>query len=245
MNYLRADWPAPAVVHTCLTTRAGGVSTGPWRGLNLGDHVGDRSEDVNENRRRLHQALALPAEPVWLRQVHGDTVVDLDRTDVDPTLPADGSVAGPGSVCAVLTADCLPLLICDRQGTRVAALHGGWRGLAGGIIEAGVRAIGVPATDLLVWLGPAIGPDAFEVGDEVRQVFITADPQASTAFVPSDYGKWRADIWQLARLRLRRLGITQVFGGGLCTWSDRERFYSFRRDHTTGRMASLIWLQHG
>ena len=233
------EWPAPARVRALQTLRSGGVSPAPYDGLNLGDHVGDLPENVAANRSRLSSVL--PAEPRWLQQVHGATVVDGDGL-VQPEA-ADGVYARlPGVVCGVMTADCLPVLFCDAAGSVVAAAHAGWRGLAAGVLENTVKAMGVPAANLMAWLGPAIGPGAFEVGDEVRAAFVTADRSASGAFVPGRPGKWLADIYALARLRLNACGVGQVFGGGFCTVSDRERFFSYRRDGVTGRMASLIWL---
>jgi hypothetical protein len=243
------DWPAPANVRALQTTRDGGVSVGAYATFNLGDHVGDDPVAVARNRALLRGSL--PAEPVWLKQVHGNIVADADRTEGVPD--ADAALARqPGKVCAVMTADCLPLLLCDEAGTVVAAAHAGWRGLAGGVVEATVKAMSVAPERLLVWLGPAIGPLAFEVGEEVRLAFMSHDPQAAKAFVPFpslstqhsalSTKKWLADIYLLARQRLALLGVERVYGGGLCTYTDAERFYSYRRDQATGRMASLIWL---
>ena len=233
------DWDAPANVRALVTTRRGGVSQGPYASLNLGDHVGDDPQAVSANRALLRSLM--PSEPVWLKQVHGLAVVAADEATAVPE--GDASVAHrSGTVCAVLTADCLPVLLCDRDGTVVGAAHAGWRGLAGGVIEATVAAMRVPPGRLMAWLGPAIGPQAFEVGDEVREVFLRHDPAAERAFVPHGSGKWLADIYVLASQRLAALGVSQVSGGGLCTFHDRERFYSYRRDGVTGRMASLIWL---
>jgi hypothetical protein len=218
------------------------VSKKPYDTFNLAAHVGDDPQSVAFNRARLREALKLPTEPVWLRQVHGVKVVDIANTGNAPE--ADGGYATkPGAICAVLTADCLPVLLCDRRGTKVAALHAGWRGLACGVIEAGVQAVDVPGSELLVWLGPAIGPETFEVGEEVRAAFVKHDPAADAAFRPQADGKFLADIYQLARQRLTALGVTGVYGGGLCTVRDRARFYSYRRDGATGRMATLIWLE--
>lgn len=237
MDLILPDWPAPPNVHACASTRDGGVSLGPYASLNLGDHVGDDPAAVAENRARLRRALALPTEPLWLTQVHGIAVAEGQGGC------ADASVAfGPGTVCAVMTADCLPLLLCDRTGTRVAAVHAGWRGLLAGVIEAAVARLDVSGPELLAWLGPAIGPDAFEVGEEVRTAFVAEDVAAAAAFKPSPGGRWLADLYALARLRLARCGVSAVYGGDLCTYSDAARFYSFRRDGVTGRMASLIWL---
>ncbi len=240
MDILHPDWPAPANVRAAITTRHGGVSVGPYASLNLATHVGDEPAAVAENRARLRSELALPSEPAWLNQVHGTAVADAaDGGECD----ADASVATrPGTVCAVLTADCLPLLLCDRAGSRVAAVHAGWRGLLGGVIESALAQLGGDADQLMVWLGPAIGADAFEVGDEVRSAFIAVDDAAATAFRPSPAGRWLADLYALARLRLNRCGVATVHGGGLCTFHDARRFYSYRRDGVTGRMASLIWL---
>jgi len=240
-NIIEPSWPAPARVRALTTTRAGGVSNGPYESLNLGDHVGDEPEAVRHNRVRLHEALALPAEPLWLKQVHGVRVVDAATTAAGAE--ADGAWSNrPGVVCAVLTADCLPIFVCDRKGTRVALLHAGWRGLAGGIIESGLRALNAPPEELLVWLGPAIGPDSYEVGDDVRQAFTADDPGAAEAFRPVVAGCWLADVYALARRQLRQRGVCAVYGGTHCTLRERDRFYSYRRDGKTGRMASLIWL---
>jgi YfiH family protein len=243
-QFILPDWPAPKNVRAAVTTRAAGLSRGPYNSFNLATHVGDDPAAVYENRARLRAALALPAEPVWLKQVHGVTVVDAAQDGLEPE--ADGAFATqPGAVCAVLTADCLPMLLCNRAGAKVAALHAGWRGLAGGVIEAGVKAMGVSGKDLLVWLGPAIGPVSFEVGPEVRAAFVQHDMQAAQAFRAAREGKYLVDIYQLARQRLQRLGVAAVYGGGFCTVTERERFFSYRRDGVTGRMAALIWLADG
>lgn len=238
-DWLQPDWPAPARVRTCVTTRLGGVSRAPFDTLNLGDHVGDDPAAVAENRMRLHQALG--CRPAWLSQVHGIAVVEADPSRV---MQADASwTATSGVACAVMTADCLPALFCDRAGTRVAAAHAGWRGLANGVLEATVQTLAVPPAELLVWLGPAIGPAAFEVGAEVREVFIDQHAAAVEAFRPSaNSGRWLADLYALARIRLAAQGINAVYGGGECTFSD-PRFYSYRRAAHTGRFASLIWLE--
>ncbi|WP_285418201.1 peptidoglycan editing factor PgeF [Pseudomonas sp. efr-133-TYG-5] len=238
MNWLTPDWPAPASVKACVTTREGGVSVAPFDSLNLGDHVDDSPQAVAENRRRLTEHFAI--QPAWLQQVHG---VDVVHADPGVVATADASwTATPGIACAAMTADCLPALFCDRAGTRVAAAHAGWRGLAAGVLEATLDSLDVPAQQVLVWLGPAIGPQAFEVGSEVREVFIQQLPEAATAFVPSaNAGKFLADIYALARLRLAARGVTAVYGGGFCTVSD-PRFFSYRRASRTGRFASLVWL---
>lgn len=252
MDFLIPDWPdAPSAIGALCTTRAGGVSLPPYDdgagggGLNLGAHVGDDPAAVRENRARLRACL--PAEPLWLSQVHGVRVVHAARTAPEGAEDADAAIATtPGVACAIQTADCLPVLFCDRLGSVVGAAHAGWRGLAAGVLENTVermRAAG--AGDILAWMGPAIGPLRFEVGSEVREVFITQDPSAATAFTPQAGvpGKYLADIYALARLALQAAGVVSVSGGGLCTVDDARRFYSYRRDKTTGRMASLIWLK--
>lgn len=238
-DWLIPDWPAPAGVKACVTTRAGGVSLAPFDSLNLGDHVEDSPVAVLENRRRLTAAFDI--QPAWLRQVHGVVVVNADPGQI---AEADGSwTETPGVACTAMTADCLPALFCNKAGTRVAAAHAGWRGLAAGVLEAAADSLGAVPTDVLVWLGPAIGPKAFEVGPEVREAFMQQHPQTAQAFVPShNPGKFLADIYQLARLRLAARGITAVYGGGLCTVTD-PRFFSYRRSPRTGRFASLIWLE--
>jgi len=239
-DLLVPDWPAPANVRACVTTRAGGVSQAPFDSCNLGEHVGDDPAAVAENRRCL-QAL-LGCQPAWLTQVHGVAVVEADPAQV---AEADASwSATPGVACAIMTADCLPVLFCDRAGSRVAAAHAGWRGLAAGVLEASVAALHCPADQVLVWLGPAIGPQAFEVGAEVREAFVAQHPEAAEAFVPSiNPGRFMADLYRLARIRLAAIGVTAVYGGGMCTFSDAARFYSYRRVARTGRLASLIWLE--
>jgi len=224
-----------------MTTRLGGVSRPPFESLNLGDHVGDAAALVTENRARLRDIL--PAEPYWLRQVHGRTVACADDGTDFPQADAAYS-RRTGTVCAVMTADCLPVLFCDETGSVVAAAHAGWRGLAAGVLEATVAAMQAPADRILAWMGAAIGPQAFEVGEDVRKTFVADLAATADAFRPEiSAGKWWADIYLLARLRLARIGVSRVYGGGLCTFTDGQRFYSFRRDGASGRMASLIWLQ--
>jgi YfiH family protein len=243
---IRPDWPAPETVQALTTTRQGGVSTGNWASLNLADHLGDDSLVVQENRRYLHKVLDLPAEPAWLQQVHSDNVVEAEAVSVDLQLEppkADASVVrAPGQVSVVLTADCLPALFCDRAGSCVAAAHAGWRGLAAGVLESTIQTMGVDPGELLVWLGPAIGPQAFEVGDEVRRAFVDQHPQTAEAFTRSTRQRWLADLYQLARIRLSAAGVQAVYGGDHCTFTEANLFYSYRRDDVTGRMASLIWL---
>lgn len=241
LELITPDWPAPANVKALSTTRHGGTSAGPYAALNLGSHVGDDPQSVIANRALLGQHL--PMEPLWLTQVHGTTVVNAACTC--PHAEADASIARMANrICTIMTADCLPVLFCDTQGTAVGAAHAGWRGLNAGILEATVKAMQTPPGEIMAWLGPAIGPDAFEVGSEVRTAFIAHDPAATSAFRPSTHdGKWLADLYQLARQRLAACGVTQVYGGNRCTFTEEETFFSYRRDGTTGRMASLIWLE--
>lgn len=286
-DWILPDWPAPANVRALMTTRSGGVSGAPYESMNPATHVGDDPAAVAENRRILRQAL--PAEPLWLNQVHGTRVFELALPIL--TLPTGGEGTGPsptsrggregegmahrisvdsgpfqsgeitpeadasvtresGQVCAVLTADCLPVLFCDQAGTVVAAAHAGWRGLAAGVLEETVKAMGAEPGRILAWLGPAIGPDSFEVGPEVRETFVMQNPLAGIAFRPAFPGtldetprKWLADITMLARIRLAGVGVERVFGGGACTFKDSRRFFSYRRDGQTGRMASVIWFE--
>lgn len=235
---LHPDWPAPAQVQAFVSTRAGGVSSGAYQGLNLGAHVGDDPQKVARNRQLLAQTLG--CTPTWLNQTHSCEVVEANAEQV---LDADASWSQtPYLAALVMTADCLPVLFCDRAGTKVAAAHAGWRGLAGGILERSVAALATDPHELLAWLGPAIGPASFEVGDEVRSTFVAQHPQALSAFTPgAQAGKWLADLYQLARIRLAACGVTAVYGGGLDTFTD-PRFYSYRRANPTGRFASLIWL---
>jgi YfiH family protein len=239
MNWIKPDWQLPEGLHAAVTLRSGGVSQGLYASLNPASHVNDAADAVLTNRAMIKQMLALPAEPVWLQQVHGVDVVKADQVTDLPE--ADASFTDQsGVVCAVLTADCLPVLFCGDQGAVIGAAHAGWRGLQAGVIEQTIAAMN--CRDLQVWLGPAISPAHFEVGDEVREAFVSQNPDASVAFSATQAGKWLADIYQLARIRLANLGVEQVYGGGLCTVSDAQRFYSYRRDGAaTGRMASLIW----
>lgn len=244
LDVVRVDWPAPAQVRAVQTCRSGGVSRAPYDSLNLADHVGDAPADVAENRRRLRDRLRLPAEPLWLQQVHGRDVV---RLPVGGSAPeADASwTSQAGIVCAVLTADCLPVLFCADDGSAVAAAHAGWRGLAAGVLEATVAAMPVAAHRLHAWLGPAIGPQAFEVGAEVRSRFVDANPGLACCFVPGrGRDRWFADLYDLARLRLRDAGVQSVHGGGACTFRERATYYSYRRDGACGRMASLVWIDN-
>jgi YfiH family protein len=237
-DWLIPDWPAPAAIKACVTTRAGGVSEAPFDSFNLGDHVDDAPVAVAHNRSTLTSRLQV--QPAWLKQVHGVNVVQATSGEV---MEADASWSKTvGVACTIMTADCLPALFCNKQGTQVAAAHAGWRGLAAGVLEAAVDSFADAPSDILVWLGPAIGPQAFEVGAEVREAFVATHPETAEAFVPgAQAGKFMADIYQLARLRLAAHGVTAVYGGGLSTYDD-ERFFSYRRGARTGRFASLVWI---
>ena len=238
-DFLQPDWPAPARVQSLQTLRSGGVSVAPWASFNLGDHVGDDPLHVAANRDAL--TACLPSAPCWLQQVHGTLAVNAENTP-KPAVADAAFTRQAGRVCAVMTADCLPVLFCDRAGSVVAAAHAGWRGLLGGVLESTLSVMAVAPDHVLAWLGPAIGPSAFEVGDEVRTAFVTDLPTAGEAFAPCGQGKWLAELYALARLRLARAGVTAVYGGTACTYSDPARYFSYRRDGVTGRMATLIWL---
>jgi YfiH family protein len=236
------DWEAPLSVRAFVTERYGGASEGRYAALNLATHVGDAPAAVAANRARLLSSVPLPAEPRWLEQVHGIAAVDLDRAGA-ALPPADAVVTGrAGVVCAVLTADCLPVLLCDRAGTRVGVAHAGWRGLLHGVLPSAVAALGADPADVLAWLGPAIGARAYEVGAEVRDAFLAADAGAAAHFAPNAHGRWQADLYGLARASLRGAGVRAVSGGGFCTFTESERFFSHRREAPCGRMATLIWM---
>jgi polyphenol oxidase len=245
--WITPDWPAPSTVRALSTSRHGGVSAAPYASFNLGDHVGDEPASVAENRRRLLVAAGLPAQPTWLRQVHGADVVDLDGSsplDAGPRSSADACFTRqPRRVCAILTADCLPILLAADTGNLVGAAHAGWRGLAGGVIESLVGALPAPPEQLMAWLGPAIGPRHFEVGAEVRDTLLRSDPGATASFTPNPRGRFLADLGQLARRRLAALGVERIYGGGQCTFTEADRYFSHRRDGSTGRQATLIWLE--
>jgi YfiH family protein len=255
LSFITPGWPAPANVKAIQTTRTGGVSNAPYDSLNLGAHVNDDAVAVAKNRQLLSSYL--PSEPVWVNQVHGIEVIDAAQSTCLQNADASFTTK-PNVVCVTMTADCLPVLLCDKAGTAVSAVHAGWRGLCDGAIEAAVIKLPVEKSEILAWLGPAIGPDAFEVGDEVRQQFIQYDKQAEQAFKPHvDHKinqKWLCNMYLIAQQRLQKLGVTQIYGGSdlelydenrrenFCTYTDEARFFSFRRDNVTGRMASLIWL---
>jgi purine-nucleoside/S-methyl-5'-thioadenosine phosphorylase / adenosine deaminase len=241
---MRPEWPALARIRAAFTLRRGGVSRPPFDRGNIAAHVGDDPQAVAGNRRSLRDSLALPAEPAWLEQVHGSRVIDLDRPSRGSLGPADAAVTRtPGRICAIQVADCLPVLLAAADGSVIGAAHAGWRGLAGGVLEATVRAMQTPGTKLLAWLGPAISQAHFEVGDEVRAAFLAADEGASAAFTANERGRWQCDLYALARRRLAALGVGTLHGGGWCTYADAERFFSYRRDGRCGRMAALIWLE--
>lgn len=236
--WLKADWPAPETVCAGTTLRSGGFSQGVFSSLNPAQHVGDDPAHVERNRLKIEQTLQLPAKPVWLQQTHSSRVIRANASTGPET--ADASFTSqPGVVCAVLTADCLPLLLCGRDGHAVAAVHAGWRGLLSGVVENTVKAM--PDQDLLAWLGPAIGVDCFEVGEEVRNAFIDKSAMFAEAFRAHKENKWLADLYRLARIILKESGVNRVYGGDFCTMTDSERFFSYRRDGKTGRMATLIW----
>ena len=248
LQFIVPEWDAPARVRAAFTLRGGGVSAPPYDSLNLGAAIGDREHAVAENRQRVRQALDMPEEPVWLRQVHGtdvlepDTAGDDSRTCDDPV--ADAIVtAQRGRVCAVRVADCMPVLFAAHDASVVGAAHAGWRGMAAGVLESTVRKLDVPPASLLAWLGPAIGPANFEVGEEVRQAFTAIDADAQTSFSRNSRGRWQCDLYALARRRLSAIGVERIYGGGWCTYGDATRFFSYRRDGQCGRMAAFIWLE--
>ena len=247
---LSADWPAPAGVQAFTTLRHGaGASLAPFDHFNLGNRVaadGDDAATVERNRAELVQRLVLPSTPHWLRQVHGTDVLRFDGPGIAKAAAdepvADAAVTTtPGVVLAILTADCLPVLFAEEGGSALGAAHAGWRGLAAGVLENTVVAMGAPASRITAWLGPAAGPQAYEIGEEVFEAFVTSDASAASAFVATRPGHWRVDLYRLARQRLAAIGLTRIHGGDLCTISDPQRFYSHRRDARTGRMASVIW----
>ena len=267
LQIIEPDWTAPPGVRAAFTLRTGGVSVAPYDSLNLGAGIGDSPEAVEENRRRVRERLQLPAEPVWLEQVHGIDVVQLGapanagrgaaqapraRPAPDAALEnrgrltADASVAhSVGQVCAIRVADCMPVLFTALDGSAVGASHAGWRGLASGVLEATVVRLGAPASRLMAWMGPAIGPQHFEVGDDVRTAFVTTDAGAESAFLKNARSRWQCDLYALARRRLSALGVAAIYGGGWCTFAEADRFFSYRRDGQCGRMAALIWIEPG
>lgn len=236
------DWPQPENIGSCSTLREGGISLPPYDSFNLGTHVGDKLSDVEENRRRLCQQALLPEMPLWLEQVHGTHVVTLN-TEKNNEIQGDALYTSTvKKVCAIMTADCLPVLFTTVDGTEVGAAHGGWRGLCHGVLQNTLAQFKAPKDQIMAWLGPAIGPTAFEVGAEVRLVFIEKNIAFESAFIPHN-GKYLANIYMLARIILQENGITQIYGGDFCTVTDPSRFFSYRRERVTGRMASLIWIK--
>ena len=238
MNWIKPDWPAAKNIHAAVTLRTGGLSKGAFSSLNPALHVNDKPDNVIRNRQIISEMLNLPAAPVWLEQVHGNRAIKADQlTRVEQ---ADASYSEQaGVVCAVMTADCLPILLATSKGDKIAAIHAGWRGLLAGVIRQTVNAL--DATNIIAWLGPAIGPDRFEVGSEVKNAFVEQSANFAAGFKQINQNKYLADIYRLATIELATLGVTQVYGGGFCTVTDKERFYSYRRDGETGRMATLIW----
>ena len=236
---IEPGWPAPPGVHAFATERVGGVSTGRYASFNLAGHVGDVPDAVAANRAALANALGLAQEPSWLEQVHGTAVLDLDEE-----LPgrADGAVTSTRErVCVVLTADCVPVLLAARDGSRVGAAHAGWRGLAAGVLPAAVARMRIPPAQIQAWLGPAIGPTSYEVGPDVRDAFVGENSGTVAYFAPTRPGHWHADLYGLARASLARAGVEAVYGGEHCTFTESERFFSHRREAPCGRMATLIW----
>ena len=245
IQVLTPDWPAAGRVRAAFTLRSGGVSAPPFDSLNPGAHVGDSDAAVTENRRRIHEQLQLPADPVWLEQVHGTAVADLDALPCDAAarVTADAVLTRrPRRVCTVQVADCLPVLFAAEDGSAVAAAHAGWRGLAAGVLEATVAGLGVEPRRINAWLGPAIGREHFEVGAEVRAAFLAREAADEVAFTPNARGRWQCDLAALARQRLAAMGVGAICGGSWCTYADRTRFFSYRRDGRCGRMAALVWL---
>lgn len=243
MNCIKPTWNVPSHIHAFTTTRTGGVSQMPFDSLNLGDHVGDNPADVAANRKILAETARLPQSPVYLTQTHSTRVLRLPLAE-GRNLDADAVYTNqPNQVCLVMTADCLPALFCSKDGKEIAAAHAGWRGLCDGVLEATVAEFACDPSEIQVWLGPAIGPTAFQVGEEVIEQFAAFDPQARTAFVPDPAasGKFLGNLYQIARQRLHKLGISDISGGDYCTYCEAETFFSYRRDNQTGRMATLIW----
>lgn len=237
-HWITADWPAPANINAVTTLRTGGISQGEFSSLNPADHVNDKVQHVLANRQKINAMLSLPAEPVWLRQTHSIQAVCADQVTGIPEADASYTMQS-NIVCTVLTADCLPILLCGLQRTSIAAIHGGWRGLLNGII--GSTLCKMPGGEFMAWLGPAISAQSFEVGDDVRNAFINKSGQFTAAFTDHADGKYLADIYQLARILLNNAGIQQIYGGQYCTVRESERFFSYRRDGLTGRMATMVW----
>jgi YfiH family protein len=243
MQYIVPSWPAPKNIQAYTTTRQGGYSFHPYASFNLAHHVGDEYLHVEKNRAMMAEILQLPSQPIWLQQVHGNEVLVAkhDNNYNNPLADAVTTIS-PNIVCAIMTADCLPILICNKKGTTIAAIHGGWKSLLNGVIKNTLASMAEAPNDLIAWLGPAIGPEVYEVGIEVKEIFEQKNELFNAAFQPKANGKWLANLYQLATMQLNDLGIQAIYGGEFCTYNDRENFYSYRRDHgITGRMATLIW----
>lgn len=241
-EFIIPDWPAPENIRAFVSTRKGGYSQSPFDGFNLGDHVDDDPEAVKKNRQLLKETLSLPGDPVWLEQIHTTNVVNAAK--VNGTVRADAScTVQKNTVCVVMTADCLPVFFCSEDGSEVAVAHAGWRGLAAGVLEATVEKLNSPTREIMAWLGPAIGHEYFEVGEEVRDEFMQQNLETESLFKKNKNGKWLADIYSLARVRLEQVGVKKISGGGFCTYKNKKQYFSYRRDGKTGRMASLIWIK--
>jgi len=239
--FIQPNWSAPKNVHACTTTRSGGVSAAPFDSFNIATHVNDNIDHVKKNRAQLKKTLQLPNEPIWLDQVHGNLVIDPANRQ---SLTADGIYTDQKNlVCVIQTADCLPILLCNKTGTEIAALHGGWRSLSKNIIQEGIAKFHSLPSDITVWLGPAIGPNQFEVGNEVREIFCTLDNHLKTVFKSLPNNRWLMNIYKTAEIFLQHCGVTNIYYDYYCTYSDPKHFYSYRRNHVTGRMATLIWME--
>lgn len=241
LDVIKADWPLQSKVVALTTTRSGGVSAACYRDFNLALHVGDQATNVKKNRSILQHEISLPDEPKWLQQVHSTTVVTADDIQSDQAIADAAFTSRSDIVCAVLTADCLPIVLSDKHANCIGVAHAGWRGLLNGIVQKTVLSMSAIAKPDYAWLGPAIGPQAFEVGVDVYQPFMQQDSSFQRAFKPINNSKWYFDIYQAASIVLRSVGIKEVYGGGHCTYSEDTRFFSYRRDVNTGRMATLIW----
>lgn len=242
-NYLIPDWPAPDNIRAFTSQRNGGYSQPPFDSFNLAPHVGDDPTTLSKNITKLIDELTLPHEPIWLNQVHGTTVINIAQHTLGTRPEADACITQqPQTICSVLTADCLPILLCNQSGSEVAAIHAGWRGLLAGVIDATLEQMNSPMTDVLAWLGPAIGPGGFVVNDQIKVDFTQANPDNRSAFIQTNENEWHGNLYEMAKITLQRYGVTQIYGGEHCTFTETERFFSYRRHNTTGRMASLIWI---
>jgi len=241
ISIIEPDWPTPKNIKSIVSTRCGGVSSAPWDSFNLATHVSDDAKDVSENRRILVERAHLPTEPEWLNQTHSVDAIDLDQSE---NRDGDASITTQkNKVAVVLTADCLPLLVTNKQGTEIAAIHAGWKGLLEGVVIKTLLAMQSKPRDLMVWLGPAISQKHFEIGDEVKHQFCKKYHHAQTHFEAKPNNKWMANLYGLVRDQLAELAVTDIYGGDFCSYTDQHKFYSYRRDGETGRMASLIWIE--